>query len=159
QRTSALGTAKATAEPAGGYAALSRAREAWEAQWTPATDMALVENIVYGNSLADVGTRRLEERLQAATPPGEPTEGPLESVIAGCPQTLQAALRACDTFASTDDDLPSLARAARALSGLSAYGTSRAQSSLGDQAIPALLRKTFARAVLRVDDACTGTDE
>jgi hypothetical protein len=158
-RSAMAGTSKAAEEAAGGYAALSRAREAWEAQWTPATDVALVEKIVYGNSLQEVATRTLEERLQAATSTGAAAEVLVESVIAGCPQTLGSALAACDTFAVTDDDLPSLARACRALSGLAAYGTSRAHSAIGDDAVPSLCRKTFARAVFRVRDACTGDDQ
>jgi hypothetical protein len=156
-RGPAVGTPQG--EAAGGYAALARAREVWEAQWTPATDVSLVERIVCGNSLADVATRTLEESLQSASSTGEAAEVLVESVIAGCPQTLSSALRACDTFAATDDDLPSLARACRALSGLAAYGTSRSHSDIGDEAIPTLCQKTFARAVLRVRDACTGSDE
>jgi hypothetical protein len=157
-RGAAAGPSK-TEEAAGGFAALSRAREMWEAQWTPSTDVGLVERIVYGNSLQDVATRKLDEALQAASATGDAAEVLVESVIAACPQTLSAALQACDTFASVDDDLPSLARACRALSGLSAYGTSRSRSGGGDSAIPALCRKTFSRAVLRVRDACAVNDE
>jgi hypothetical protein len=155
----AMARAKAPEEAAGGYAALGRAREAWEAQWTPATDVGLVEHIVHGNSLQEVATRTLDERLQRASSTGEAAEVLVESVIAGCPQTLSSALRACDTFSSTDDDLPSLARACRALSGLSAYGTSRSPGPTGGDVIPTLCRKTFARAVLRVGEACRGNDE
>lgn len=158
-RGMAAGAPRAAAEPAGGFAALSRAREVWEAQWTPATDVGLVERIVYGNSLQDVASRRLDERLQTATKTGDAAEVLVEAVIAGCPQMLDAALDACETCAAVDDDLPSLARATRALSGLTAYGTSRARATNKDDAIPVLCRKTFSRAVLRVRDACTGDDE
>ena len=130
-----------------------------EAQWTPATEVGLVERIVYGNTLQEVATRKLDEQLQSASTTSDAAEVLVESVIAACPQTLSAALHACDTFATVDDDLPSLARACRALSGLTAYGTSRTRSSGADQVIPDLCRKTFARAVLRVGDACAGTDE
>jgi hypothetical protein len=157
-RGTAAGASKVE-EAAGGFAALSRARESWEAQWTPATDVGLVERIVYGNTLQEVATRKLDEQLQSASTTSDAAEVLVESVIAACPQTLSAALHACDTFATVDDDLPSLARACRALSGLTAYGTSRTRSSGADQVIPDLCRKTFARAVLRVGDACAGTDE
>ena len=146
-------------EAAGGFAAPSRARESWKRTWTPATDVGLVERIVYGNTLQEVATRKLDEQLQSASTTSDAAEVLVESVIAACPQTLSAALHACDTFATVDDDLPSLARACRALSGLTAYGTSRTRSSGADQVIPDLCRKTFARAVLRVGDACAGTDE
>ena len=155
----AAGAQAKTDEAAGGFAALSRARESWEAQWTPATDVALVERIVYGNTLQEVATRTLDERLQSASTTGDAAEVLVESVIAACPHTLGAALRACDTFATVDDDLPSLARACRALSGLCAYGTSRSRAAGSDRVIADLCRKTFARATLRVADACTGGDD
>lgn len=150
---------KSAPEEAGGHAALSRAREAWEAQWTPATDVTLVEKIVFGDSLQSVATKILEERLGKATAVGSAADVLLESVVAACPQTTSSALTECERLASDDDDLPSLARACRALSGLVAYGTSRAASAAGDEAVAALCRKTYDRAVLRVAAACTGNDE
>lgn len=158
-RGAAAAAAKTSAEPAGGFAALNRAREVWEAQWTPATDVALVERIVYGNSLEEVASRGLDERLQTAATTSDAAAVLVESVIAGCPQLLDAALAACETFAVVDDDLPSLANACRALSGLTAYGTSRSRASATDAALAVLCAKTFSRAVLRVPDACTGDDE
>jgi hypothetical protein len=84
-RSVTAGSSK-TEEVAGGFAALSRARETWEAQWTPSTDVGLVERIVYGNSLQDVATRKLDERLQAASTTGDAAEVLVESVIATCPK-------------------------------------------------------------------------
>ncbi|CAM4051529.1 DUF5682 family protein [Corallococcus exiguus] len=138
---------------AGGYAALTRVREAWQAQWTPSTDVALVEKIVLGDSLEGVTTRVLQERLTQAKTTAEAADVLLESVITGCSQTVAQALKACDALAATDADLPSLASAARALSGLMAYGTSRAHSDVGDEAVAALGEKTFGRALLRVREA------
>ena len=155
----AAGRASQTEEAAGGFEALSRAREVWEAQWTPATDVGLVERIIFGNTLQDVAARLLDEKLQSASSTATAAEVLVESVIASCPQTLDAALVACERFAALDDDLPSLAAACRALSGLAAYGTSRARALEGDDAVPVLCRKTFSRAVLRLGDAVMGTDE
>ena len=83
----------------------------------------------------------------------------IESVVAGAPETISTALAACDRLAAADDDLPSLARACRALSGLVSYGSSRVSAKLGTAAIPPLCVKTFERAVLRVTSACVGNDE
>ncbi|AGC49163.1 hypothetical protein MYSTI_07891 [Myxococcus stipitatus DSM 14675] len=151
-----VGTAqqKLTPKEASAQAALTRVRESWQAQWTPSTDVALVEKIVLGDSLEAVTTRVLQEQLDAARSTGGAAEVLLESVITGCAQTLGAALRACDAHASTDVDLPSLASAARALSGLVAYGTSRAHTAMGDEAVAVLCQKTFTRALLRVHEAC-----
>jgi hypothetical protein len=147
------GQQKAVPQEAGGYAALTRVRESWQAQWTPSTDVALVEKIVLGDTLEAVTTRVLQERLAAATATAGAAEVLLESVITGCPQTVAAALRACDAHAATDSDLPSLASASRALAGLVAYGTSRAHADVGDEAVAVLCEKTFGRALLRVREA------
>ncbi|NTX10747.1 hypothetical protein HUA76_08115 [Myxococcus sp. CA056] len=150
----ATGQQRASPQEAGGQAALTRVRESWQAQWTPSTDVALVEKIVLGDSLEAVTTRVLQEQLDAAKTTGAAADVLLESVITGCPQTMAAALRACDTHAATDVDLPSLASAARALSGLVAYGTSRAHTDVGDEAVAVLCQKTYSRALLRVREAC-----
>lgn len=146
-------------EAPGGYAALGRAAEVWEARWTPATDMALVEQIIIGNTFEQVATIFLGEQLDSANTTGEVAEVLLEAVVAEAPSIITEALAACDSVASTDDDLPSLSAACRALSGLVSFGSSRAASRLGDQAIEPLLKKTFDRAVLRVPEACQGTDD
>jgi hypothetical protein len=146
-------------EEAGGHAALARVREGWEAQWTPSTDVALVERIVMGDSLQGVCERTLGENLGTVAATGAAARILMEAVVCSAPEAMARALVACDRHAATDDDLPSLASACRALSGLASYGTSRGAAALGDDVIPALCRKTFDRAVLRVPGGCTGNDE
>lgn len=149
----------APAEEAGGIDALTRVTEAWEAQWTPSTDIALIERIVLGNTLEEVTARVLADRLETARTTEQAADVLLDAVVTGARETVGPALAACDRLAAADDDLPSLAHAASLLSGLVSFRTSRALSSLGDDAIPALCQKTFDRAVLRVRDACTCDDE
>ncbi len=149
----------AAAQDPGGLDALTRVTEAWEAQWTPSTDVALVEKIVLGDTIEQVVARALAERLDAAVDTRQAAAVLVEAVVASSAQTIGAALAACDGFAATDDDFPSLGLASGMLSGLVSYRSSRKLSALGDDAIPALFRKTFDRAVLRVADGCTGNDE
>lgn len=153
------GSTRAQGEDAGGPDALTRTSEAWEAQWTPSTDVALIERIVLGDTLEQVTARLLEENLSAAENTGGAASVLLEAVVTNTARTVSAALAACDRFAALDDDLPSLAKSTGILSGLASFGSSRTLSSLGDDAIPPLCRKTFDRAVLRVREACTGGDE
>ncbi|WP_441290743.1 DUF5682 family protein [Sorangium sp. KYC3313] len=138
---------------------LRQLSETWEAQWTPATDVALVEKIVLGDTLEQVATRLLEEDLAACHTTGEAADVLLNAVLASSARAAASALDACDRFATGDSDLPSLARACRAFAGLASFGSSRSLSSLGDGVIAAMLEKTFARAVLRVHGGCTGSDE
>lgn len=146
-------------DPADAQLFLAQVSEAWEAQWTPATDVALVEKIVLGDTLEQVVTRALEERLAVATGAGDAADVLLEAVLTGCPLTISSALRACDRLAANDDDLPSLARAASNVSYLASFGSTRSRSSLGDQVLVPLAVKNYDRAVLRVRAACTGNDE
>jgi hypothetical protein len=157
-----LGT-RAASRPAreglGDVEALTRVSEAWEAQWTPSTDIALVERIVLGETLGEVVDRTLETSLDRAKSAGEAAGVLLEAVVTASAKAIPRALADCDRLAAEDDDMPSLARSASVLSSLVSYGSSRAHSSLGDAAVTALCQRTFARAVLRVQGACKGTDE
>lgn len=144
---------------AGGIAALTRVSEGWQAQWTPSTDIALVEKIVLGENLTAVCRRVLEDKLSAARSTGDAADVLLESVVAGVPATLAAAMQTCEARASADDDVFSLARASRALSGLLTYGSSRSEAGLSEKMLAPLCQATFARAVLRLDNACHGDDE
>jgi hypothetical protein len=155
-----LGSGKdAPVEQPGATEALQRISEKWEARWTPSTEVALVEKIVLGNTLEQVTARVLEEQLARARTTGSAAEVLLEAVVTSSATTVTAALATCERLAPHDDDLPSLAEAAKVLADLVSYGTSRTRSLHGDLAIAALCEKTFARAILRLDDACTGSDE
>jgi hypothetical protein len=143
---------------AGGFDALARVREHWEAQWTPSTDVALVENIVRGDNLVQVVERVLAEQLTGANSAAAAAHVLMEAVVTRAVQVVGEALAATERLAATDDELASLARAARALSGLVSYGSSRGADAAAAEVITALCEKTFIRAVLRVEGACQGDD-
>ncbi|MBA3456294.1 MAG: hypothetical protein H0T42_24550 [Deltaproteobacteria bacterium] len=143
----------------GGVAALSRVREHWTAQWTPSTDVALVERIIYGDTLLQVAERRLGEALTLATGAASAANVLMEAVVAAAPQVLPEALAATERLAAIDEDVLSLARATRALSGLVSFGTSRDSISGAESVIGDLADKTFTRAVLRIEGASLGDDE
>lgn len=146
------------ADQAGGIGALTRVREGWEAQWTPATDVALVEAITRGETIAEVAARTLGEQLAAARSTGEVAEVLAEAVVTRSPAIVAAALAECDARAARDDDLPSLARACRALSYLVSYGSGHGHLGFAIDEVPPLCRKTFGRAVLRALPACRTDD-
>ncbi len=151
--------AGAAEDAVGGADALARVREHWTAQWTPSTDVALVERIIYGDTLQQVVERRLAEALGPVTHAADAAQVLLEAVVAAAPEVVPEALAATDRLAATDDDVRSLARATRSLSGLVSYGTSRALVAGAEDVILTLAEKTFTRAVLRIEAACIGDDE
>jgi hypothetical protein len=146
-------------EDAGGIEALSRVREHWNAQWTPSTDVALVERIIYGDTLTQVVERRLSEALAAVTHASLAAHVLMEAVVTGAAQVVPEALAATERLAAVDDDVQSLARATRSLSGLVSYGTSRSFIAGAEALVLDLASRTFTRAVLRIEGAATGSDE
>jgi hypothetical protein len=149
----------ATSDEPGGVDALSRVREHWTGQWTPSTDVALVERIVYGDTLVQVCERRLAEELGHADGAGAAAHVLMEAVVVAALQVMPQALAATEALAAVDDDVRSLARATRALSGLVSFGTSRATIAGAEDVIATLAERTFTRGVLRIQAASTGDDD
>lgn len=146
-------------EAAGGVDALSRVRETWQAQWTPATELALAERVVLGDSFERVCARRLRDSLSSAPRTAEAAQILLEAVVADIDGIVSSALEVCNKFAANDGDVISLANACRTLSGLVSYGTSRKSMEGAKAAIEALCSQTFSRVSLRIPDACKTDDD
>lgn len=151
--------ARAGTEEAGGFGALHRVREHWETQWTPATDVALIERIVFGERLAQVCERRVAQALEAATGAAAASRLLVDAVLTEATEATARALDRLERTSATDADLASLAQAARTLAGLDAYGTSRPALAQAAGTVERLLVAMYTRAVLRVDAACRGTAE
>lgn len=151
--------ARAGSEAPGGFGALSRVREHWETQWTPATDIALIEAIVYGERLVQVCERRIGQALESVTAAGAASALLVDAVLTEASEGSARALDTLERSSLLDEDLASLATAARTLSGLAAYGTSRPALAQAGPTIERLLRATYTRALLRLDQACRGTAE
>jgi hypothetical protein len=147
------------APPDTGYKALSRVREAWECQWTPATELGLIESIVHGESLLAGAERRLDARLAEARSAGAASDVLVDAVMTSAMGTVARALMRCESLAAHDDDLRSLAAACRALAGVVAYGSSREALGLDETVLSPLLARTFARATLRLASACDASAE
>jgi hypothetical protein len=158
-RTTVSHGKKSSDDEPGGYGAFSRVREHWEAQWTPATEVALAERVVYGERFAEVCERRLNEQIDSAAHASDATRLLVDSVLT---EALKATARALDTaerLSSTDDDVQSLAGAARTLAALRSYGASRSQLAQLGSVIERLLVGTFTRGRLRLPMALTGDQE
>ncbi|MBI5536260.1 MAG: hypothetical protein HY898_26295 [Deltaproteobacteria bacterium] len=155
----ALTAQKRGGAPKAGMESLSRVREAWTCQWTPSTEIALVEAIVLGESLAIATEHALNQRLGEAKKAEDATAVLVDAVVTHAVGTVSLALAACERLAAHDDDLPSLASACRALAGLVSYGSSRESLGADEHVIGPLLVKTFARAALRMPFAARGSDE
>jgi hypothetical protein len=135
---------------------LGQLREKWTLQWTPLTDIRLVESSVQGNSLAEVCSRRFRHALAEARRVADAADTLLRIVLTRLEPLYAEGLAACERASSADDDLPSLAHAAYALHSLVKYGSSRA---VAVNAIGALLSKVCVRASLLLPAAAAVADE
>jgi Family of unknown function (DUF5682) len=141
----------------GALEGLSRVREAWQCQWTPATEVALVQVIVHGESFPVACERWLGQRVLDATSVGAAGALLVDAVVAEATAAVGQALAAVERLAAHDDAVPSLAAACRALAGLVAYGSNRAGAD--EHVLQPLLVKMFTRATLRLSTAAEASDE
>jgi hypothetical protein len=156
---SVVSKAKQKDDEAGGYGALSRVREHWEVQWTPATEVALAERVIYGESFAEVCERKLNEAIQEAKHAADATRLLVDAVLTEALKATARALDAAERLSSTDEDVGSLSQAARTLAGLKSFGSSRPQLSQLAGTVDRLLVGTFTRATLRLPVSLLGDSE
>jgi hypothetical protein len=135
---------------------LGQLREKWTLQWTPLTDIRLVELSVLGNSLAEVCSRRFRCALAETRRVADAADTLLRIVLTRLEPLYAEGLAACERTSSADDDLPSLAHAAYALHSLVKYGSSRA---VAVEALGALLSKVYVRASLLLPAAAAVADD
>ncbi len=151
-----VGRGHAGADAADAARWLGQLREKWTLQWTPLTDIRLVEASVEGDSLAQVCARRFRRALAGARRVADAADVLLRIVLTRLEPLYLEGLLACEATSSTDDDLPSLARAAYNLHSLVKYGASRAMAV---EAIATLLSKIYVRAGLLLPAAAAVADE
>jgi len=154
-----ISRAKQAGDEAGGYGALTRMREHWEVQWTPATEVALAESVVYGESFAEICERRLNEAIQDAHHAADATRLLVDAVLTEALKATARCLDAAERLSSSDDDVRSLGQAARTLAGLKSFGSSRPQLSQLAGTVDRLLVGTFTRATLRLPLSLLGDAE
>lgn len=90
-----------------------RLREKWRLQWSPATDGALIQRILLGESIRQVCERSIRDALAATTSTATAADLHLQSLAANV--SIPEALDRCLELAATDADLYSLAVAAQQL--------------------------------------------
>lgn len=141
-----------------GAAILSRVREKWSTQWTPATEVALVERIVHGQTIAQVCETKLRKALQEAKSVGAASQVLLRVTACDLRDLYEEALMMVEHASAYGDDLYDLAVATQNVAALLAYGTTR---NLEEEQLRDLLLRLFHRAASaiprlgRTDDAGT----
>jgi hypothetical protein len=146
-------------DEAGGYGALTRLREHWQVQWTPATEVALAERVIYGENFGEVCEWKLNEFLQETKHASDATRLLVDAVLTEAMKATARSLDAAERLSSTDEDVDSLSQAARTLAGLKSFGSSRSQLTQLGGTVDRLLVGTFTRATLRLPLSLLGDAE
>ncbi len=134
---------------------LSQVREKWTTQWTPATEIALIEKVVLGQTLSQVCENLLVKALQETEGVAQASRIMLEAAVCDLSGMYQEALTLVE-HASTTGDLYELALACQNLAALLSYGMTRDLDPgyLGD-----LLTRLFNRAISSLTNAGYSDDE
>lgn len=131
--------------------------EIWEVQWTPHTDIRLIELSIEGDRLRDVCARLLRRELSAAQDIGAITKILLRAALANIPELYNRILRRCDEAVAEGSDLLVLAQAGNHLHQLAQYGSTR---KLDAALFTDLLTRVYTRAALLLPaGAIVGDDE
>ena len=131
--------------------------EIWEVQWTPHTDIRLIELSIEGDRVRDVCARLLRRELSAAQDIGAITKILLRAVLANIPELYNRILRRCDEAVAEGSDLLVLAQAGNHLHQLAQYGGTR---KLDPALFTSLLTRVYTRAALLLPvGAIVGDDE
>ena len=155
-RPGAAGPGAAPLAPLAPLEQLSRVRERWELQWTPATDAALIERTAWGSTLAEAGARLLRRELEAAARIDAGTAVLLRATLCDLLDVLPGATARCEALAADSASFAALARATFHLDGLLAYGAAR---RLPAGRLGPLAGRLFARAVAHLPAAVVCGDE
>ncbi|HLV97720.1 MAG TPA: DUF5682 family protein [Ktedonobacterales bacterium] len=131
--------------------------EIWEVQWTPHTDIRLIELSIEGDRVRDVCARLLRRELDAAQDISAITKILLRAVLANIPELYNRILRRCDEAVAEGSDLHVLAQAGNHLHQLAQYGSTR---KLDPALFTSLLTRVYTRAALLLPaGAIVGDDE
>lgn len=130
---------------------LAAPREKWKLQWTPYTDMRLIELNVLGDSLQRCCERHLRQELDNASTVIAASQVLLKAVLCGLDGLLQESLQRLDAVSSFDDDFNGLASAAQNLQDLLRYGISK--SGLNSEILGGFLNRIWVRAVMLLPQA------
>ncbi len=140
-----------------GFEHLQSMVEIWDVQWTPHTDIRLIELSIEGDRLRDVCVRLLRREVSAAPDIGALTRILLRAVLANIPELYPRILRRCDEAVAGGSDLLALAKAGDHLHQLAQQGSTR---NFDASLVKSLLERIYTRAALLLPAATiVGDDE
>lgn len=130
-------------------------RERWVLAWEPEHAVALVENLVWGPTIAAAASARLVDAMAGAPTLAALAQAVEQALTADLPQAAQAGIALLETMAARTDDAVALLAALPALVDTLRYGTAR---DLDRVPLAALAERVTAQAAVALPYAGRNLD-
>ncbi len=137
----------------GGYSSQDFAnwKEVWNIQWTPETEIEVVEASLLGETVAGAAAFKLKEMSENATTIDEASDVFHKAFLAGLPECALEILKKLENLSVDDAAMVSISRTALNLSNIIRFGSLRHFES--EKLVP-LLEKLYLRFCLIVEQSC-----
>ncbi|MBN9522850.1 hypothetical protein J0H58_30765 [bacterium] len=99
--------------------------ERWKLQWTPESEIALVEAVLLGETVELATGYKFKQRLEAATGIAEAADVVMDACVCGLAKSMDLARKRLQELAAVSSDLAAIAHAAARLSQVVRYGDVR----------------------------------
>lgn len=131
-------------------------KEEWVLQWTPESEIRLVEAVLLGETVELAAAFKLRQSLEACGNIGEASRLVNTACLCGLTAQMEAGLGILQRLAADSRDVAGMAAAAFELSVMLGYGTLRRVESAH---LGPLMRQLFVRCCLYLADAAGCSDE
>lgn len=131
-------------------------KEAWQLEWQPEFEVALIEAGLYGTTVRDAAAAKLLEQARAAANLAELSAILERCLMADLPHALAEVVQLVDTQAAQHSDAVALLTAVEPLARTLRYGDVRGHS-VAD--LESVVEATVVRACVGLRAACQGLDE
>lgn len=130
-------------------------RENWQLRWEPEFAMRLVENLLYGSTIAEAAAGRLIEAMGKEAELGALASLVRNAMIADLPRATESGIAALETKAALTSDGPSLLGALPPMADILRYGEARAGTV---EHLAALMPRIVVQAALALPYAARNLD-
>ncbi|AIQ12952.1 hypothetical protein PDUR_14300 [Paenibacillus durus] len=131
-------------------------KEEWILQWTPESEIRLVEATLLGETVELACAYALQRKLETSTSLGEASKRIAEACLCGLTAQMMAGMQTLQRLSSDSRDVVAIAAATGDLSAVMSYGSLR---RIDTEPLGPLLEQLFLRGCLFLEEASGCNDE
>lgn len=131
-------------------------KEIWECKWSSEAEITLIENSLYGESVAYATQFSIKQKLADASSMNDCAALMEEAFLCGLQESMSHALDAIQTLAIDSSSFEDIVKTAKRLSHMIRFGSLR---RMENEAIAPLFHQLFYRAILLCVSSCQCDDK